>query len=77
MARSYQEVKQDALALSAEERQQLGDDMYGSVAEDPAEEIEAAWLAEVERRARDVDEGKARMLDGDEVMAWLLARARG
>ena len=48
MARSYQEVKQEALALSPKERQLLGDELYISVADEPDEELDAAWLAEIQ-----------------------------
>ena len=68
MSRSYREVKQDALALSPEERQLLGDELYISVAEEPDDELDASWLAEIQRRAKDVNEGRVNMLDGDEVM---------
>jgi hypothetical protein len=44
------------------------------------EEWEAAWSAEIDRRVREVDDGSAELLDGDEVLAearaWLDAQRR-
>ena len=44
------------------------------------EEWEAAWSAELDRRVREVDDGSAELLDGDEVLAearaWLDAQRR-
>jgi hypothetical protein len=48
MARTYKEMKQEALALSPEERQLLDDELYISVAEEPDDELDAAWLAEIQ-----------------------------
>jgi hypothetical protein len=43
-------------------------------------EWEAAWSAEIDRRVREVDDGSAELLDGDEVLAearaWLDAQRR-
>jgi hypothetical protein len=44
------------------------------------EEWEAAWSAELDRRVREVGDGSAELLDGDEVLAearaWLDAQRR-
>lgn len=37
-------------------------------------EIDAAWAEEIERRIRDIDEGKVELIPGDEVLAELRAR---
>jgi putative addiction module component (TIGR02574 family) len=68
---SYEEVLKTALPLTTDERERLAEDMYTSVAEESPEELDAYWIAEVQRRAKEVDEGKVKMLDGDEVMARL------
>jgi putative addiction module component (TIGR02574 family) len=43
-----------------------GDELTG-------EAWEAAWSAEIERRAREVEAGTAELIDGDEVMAEMRA----
>lgn len=44
------------------------------------DEWEAAWSAEIDRRVKEVDDGSAELLDGDEVLAearaWLDAQRR-
>jgi len=44
------------------------------------DEWEAAWSTEIDRRVREVDDGSAELLDGDEVLAearaWLDAQRR-
>jgi putative addiction module component len=44
------------------------------------EEWEAAWSAELDRRVREMDDGSAELLDGDEVLAearaWFDAQRR-
>jgi hypothetical protein len=38
------------------------------------QEWEAAWGPELERRVREIDEGKVELIDGDRVMAELRAK---
>jgi len=67
MARKAEELYKEALALSAEEREELkrllsmqADSGWASP------EIEQAWMEEVERRERDYRAGKTRMIPVEE-----------
>jgi len=43
--------------------------------DDPEQtEIDTAWSEEIERRIRDVDEGKVKLIPGEEVLAELRSR---
>jgi putative addiction module component (TIGR02574 family) len=37
-------------------------------------EVDAAWSEEIERRIRDVDEGRVKLIPGEEVLAELRSR---
>jgi putative addiction module component (TIGR02574 family) len=67
-----EKVLEEALALPPEERERLADALYDSL--EPDEEWERAWAAEVERRVKDLDEGRTRAIPAEEVFAELRAR---
>lgn len=64
-----------ALGLPEDERAKLANQLLDSLAM-PDEEASEAWCLEIERRARDVLEGKVELLDYDEVMAEMRALDR-
>ena len=75
MARKAEELYKEALTLSVEEREELKrllsmqpDSGYASP------EIEKAWMDEIERRERDLAEGRDKWIPGDEVMRELRER---
>ena len=75
MTRKVEELYKEALTLSAEEREELKhllsmrpDSGYASP------EIEKAWMDEIERRERDLAEGRDNWIPGDEVMRELRER---
>ena len=75
MARKAEELYREALALSVAEREELmrlllmqENSGYASP------EIEKAWMEEIERRERDLAEGRDRWIPGDEVMRELRER---
>jgi hypothetical protein len=75
MVRKAEELYKEALTLSAEEREELKrllsmqpDSGYASP------EIEKAWMDEIERRERDLAEGRDKWIPGDEVMRELRER---
>ena len=72
------DLRTQALELSREDRARLARDLLASLDEphdDPAE-VEAAWLAEVERRMREIDAGSAKLVDWETVRAELAERLR-
>jgi len=79
MVRKTREVLREALALSPKARAEIASTLLHSldVEEDP--NVEAIWAAEIERRFREVDSGKAKLLPWESVRRELragLKRAR-
>ena len=70
MTSRAQEVLREALAWSADDRAELAAELLASLdeaaAEDPAE-VEAAWAAEIERRARRVMSGETAGIPWEDV----------
>ncbi|MEX2241705.1 MAG: addiction module protein [Burkholderiales bacterium] len=60
-------IEEEALKLTAEERAQLADRLIASLFEDS--EIEEAWAAEVERRIKDIEEGRSKLTSAAEAIA--------
>ena len=70
MSPRAQELLREAMALSVKERADLAAELLASLddaaAEDPAE-VEAAWAAEIERRARRVIAGETAGIPWEDV----------
>ena len=64
----FEETLSDALSLSPGERAMLADHLLSSLDGPNQKEIDAAWAEEAERRAREIDEGKVELIDGELVM---------
>ena len=62
------EVTKEALTLSVDERVVLAHRLWGSVEHLVSPETEKAWMNEVDRRWREVENGEVRCLPADEVM---------
>lgn len=78
MAHSLAEIENDALRLPPEDRARLAVDLLASLegsVESP-EEIEKLWLAEAERRFRELRDGVVQGLPAQEVFAQLRAKLR-
>jgi len=69
---AVEKVLQEALALSREDRERVLDALQESL--EPDQESEKALAAEVERRMKAVEEGRARLIPDEEVFAELRAR---
>lgn len=63
-----------ALQLPPEERADVAKRLIDSLDDAEEEGVEAAWLAEVERRLQDVDRGTAKLETWDAVRARIAAR---
>jgi chemotaxis regulatin CheY-phosphate phosphatase CheZ len=64
------QVLAEALELTPAERALLADELEASL---PSEEIEKVWAEELERRARDVLEGRIKGRDVKEVLTEIRA----
>jgi putative addiction module component (TIGR02574 family) len=79
MTSRAQELLREALGLSVDERAGVAAELLASLddvaAENPAE-VEAAWAAEIERRARRVMRGQSQGVPWDQVRARAEAELR-
>lgn len=77
LSEAAEQVLDQALLLSINERSTVARLLYESIAEeddeDPAE-VEAAWAEEIKRRVDEIRSGAVEGIDADEVMAELRAR---
>lgn len=62
------DVTKEALSLSPEDRAVLVQRVWESIEHFGSPEVEAAWMAEVDRRWREIEEGKVQCLSADEAM---------
>lgn len=74
MARTFEDVRDAALELSAEERSWLAEQLFDSARTAREREIEAAWIVEVERRVQSIEDGTAELVPGEEVFRELRAK---
>jgi putative addiction module component (TIGR02574 family) len=71
----YEEVANAALTLPPEDRAMLADDLVASL-EGSQEEIDEAWRIEIERRIKEIKEGKVQLIPGEQVMSELHAQLK-
>ena len=76
MLHDFDEILKAALALPPGARAMLADHLLVSLDGPNQKEIDAAWAEEVERRIREVDEGKVETIDGELVMQRLRERLK-
>ena len=74
MLDNYDEILSVALSLSPDERAMLADLLLVSLDSPNQKQIDEAWAEEIERRIREIDEGKVEMIDGELVMQKLRSR---
>ena len=66
---TLESVRRDALRLSQDERELLALDLALSVEKEPGSD--EAWGAEIERRLKEVDEGKAGLMDWEDAKRYI------
>jgi putative addiction module component (TIGR02574 family) len=71
---SVEELETEALKLPADERERLAIRLLSSV--ESRLRFEAEWIEEVERRARELDEGAVETIPADQVIRDALDRLR-
>ncbi len=76
MARSLQELLREASQLPENDRAELAGRLIQSLEGPPDPDVEAAWADEVERRIREIDEGKVKTIPWEQVRAELFGRSR-
>lgn len=70
VSKTGQKVREEALRLELSERAELAADLLASLDGEPDEDVEAAWAAEIERRAARARSGE------DSGKPWAEARDR-
>ena len=64
-------IRDEALELPTKARAKLAHDLLVSLEDEPLESpenVEKAWAAEIDRRIKDVKEGRAKLIPADEVL---------
>jgi putative addiction module component (TIGR02574 family) len=69
MTQRERTVLREALALPKNGRARLASQLMASLDERPDPDVEKAWAVEIERRAKDVISGKAKLVDADVAIA--------
>ena len=60
-------LEREALNLPADDRARLVRELLASLDDFPSQELDRLWLEEANRRATQLDAGKAELVSGDEV----------
>ena len=76
MISTYADISRGALALPTPNRAQMAERLLKSLDHPSQKEIDEAWAVEIERRIREIDEGKVKLLPGKQVLRSLRARLR-
>ena len=74
MSRTLEEVREEAMELTLEERSWLAEELWESARTPEEREIDAAWDAEIDRRVAEVEAGTAVLIPGDEVIRELRSK---
>lgn len=77
MVRNTESILIEALQLPMQERAALASRLLASLDEHVDAGVDAAWSEEVARRLKDIDEGKVKMVPGEEVMQRMRRITRG
>jgi len=67
MGKSVAELYEEASELNESDRAQLAGLLLESVEHDPEQDVEQAWVEEIDRRLKSVDDGSATMIPWEEV----------
>jgi putative addiction module component (TIGR02574 family) len=68
MSTTLEQIEAEALALPPEKRARLVDKLWQSLGDTTYLWLDEEWRSEIHRRCRDIDEGKATPVPGDQVM---------
>ena len=76
MAGNFDDILSAALSLSPGARAMLADHLLESLDAQEEKRIDAIWAEEAERRAKAIDDGRVKLIPGEQVMAELRARVK-
>ncbi len=69
MARTLEDIRRDALALTPEEKSRLLQDLIADLDGVTEQNVEREWVAEAERRYRSLQAGETTARPAEEVLA--------
>jgi putative addiction module component (TIGR02574 family) len=76
MTLTIEQIRKAALQLDRTQREALAEELWESISEADREAIDAAWLAELDRRCAAFDRGETTESDVDTVIARIKSRRR-
>jgi putative addiction module component (TIGR02574 family) len=76
MNRTLDQIAEEAMTLSTEERVELADRLWASLDEAQRAEYDRAWAEEVERRVDEVNAGTVHTIPASEVFAEMEQRLK-
>jgi len=76
MARAKEVLKRELRELDPVERAEVAEDAIRSLADTSYGVLSPAWEREIERRVKDLDEGRAELIPADEVFREIEAELR-
>lgn len=76
MSTNFEDILSAALSLSPGARAMLADHLLESLDAESQKRIDTLWAEEADRRAQEIDEGRAKLIPGDEVLAELRSRIK-
>lgn len=76
MSRSYDEIRNEVMALPPEERGLLAEDIHDSLLTDEEREIANEWIAVAERRLAEVEAGMVKPIPAEEAHERVKAKLR-
>ena len=69
MAGNYKNIEKSALKLKEKDRAELAKRLLISLEDNVDEDIEQAWIAEINRRRKEIDSGEVEMVPEEKVLA--------
>lgn len=76
MAKTIEDIESEIRELSADDRRHLLRDLIADLDGDNDQDVEEAWLVEVERRYKEIKESSAELIPADEVFSRVRARLK-
>jgi putative addiction module component (TIGR02574 family) len=76
MAMSTDSLREAALTLPIEERAKLAHDLLRSLDEPADPDVDAVWIKEIERRARELADGSVQPVDWEAARQRIVRRLR-
>jgi putative addiction module component (TIGR02574 family) len=74
MSPETENIMNNALQLPREARALIAEKLLESLDYEEPFEISSEWKTEIQRRCREIDEGKVRLIPGDEVLKEAIQR---